>query len=148
MVKRGAGTTTKTIAIALSALALPAALAAGEAKKPKAPRLDLKLSNATVFSYTSVAPMAQLVGGDDLEEFYCPAVEWDWGDGTRSRHESDCPPFEPGFAIDRHYAERHEYRQAGTYLIRVTLSRVDRPVAISTTLLTVVPGVRRAGFEE
>lgn len=40
-----------------------------------------------------VALTAEIVGPED-ERFYCPAVEWVKPDGTTSREESDCPPFQ------------------------------------------------------
>jgi hypothetical protein len=88
-------------------------------------------------SPVNVVLMAELVGGDELEEFYCPGLEWDWGDGARSAHEADCPPFEPGTTLERLFSARHAYRQPGEYELRVTLVRADRRVAVAATHVTV-----------
>ena len=45
---------------------------------------------------------AELTGGaNDFEEFYCGAVEWEWGDGTKSESSSDCAPYEAGQVGDQ-----------------------------------------------
>ena len=51
---------------------------------------------------------AELVGGaDDFEEYYCPTIEWEWGDGTTSESNVDCAPYEAGkSAIRRRYTSR------------------------------------------
>ena len=44
-----------------------------------------------------VVASADLNGGaNDFEEFYCPAIEWDWGDDTKSTTSADCDPYEAG----------------------------------------------------
>jgi len=83
------------------------------------------------------ADSAPLVGGQDLEEFYCVGLEWDWGDGTKSYRESDCVPFEPGASVDRLFSARHVYLAAGSYQVRVRLRRSDRDVARAQTSVQV-----------
>ena len=34
------------------------------------------------------------IKGPETEEWYCPTVTWEFPDGTKSSHESDCVPFE------------------------------------------------------
>src|SRR5262245_10396286 len=47
--------------------------------KGKRPRLDLRATpRFTSVSPSQVLVVAQLVGGDEIEEFYCPGLEWDW----------------------------------------------------------------------
>ena len=84
-----------------------------------------------------VLVVAELNGGDDLEEFYCPGLEWDWGDGERSRHEADCPPFEPGASLERRFSARHVFRQAGEYDVQLRLQRADRSLATATIRVSV-----------
>jgi hypothetical protein len=67
---------------------------AGDGGKPKKPQLDLRATPRIAFSPVEILITAQLKGGAELEDFYCPGLEWDWGDGTRSAHESDCAPYE------------------------------------------------------
>ena len=81
------------------ALAVPAM--SGDGRGVKKPRLDLRASPRMALMPVDVLVVAELVGGDAIEDFYCPAIEWDWGDGARSAHESDCPPFQPGMEMAR-----------------------------------------------
>ncbi len=103
--------------------------AAGQAQKP---RLDLRATPRSAFPPASVLVAAQLKGGEDLEDFYCPGLEWDWGDGSRSVHEADCPPFDAGVSLERFFSARHAYRQSGGYTVRLTLRRADRVVAAAS----------------
>ena len=94
------------------------------------------------FSPVIVLFTAELTGGDDVEELHCPELEWDWDDGGKSVHESDCPPFEPGKTqIERRFTAEHEFKTAGTYNVRMTMRKADRRLAESTVRVTV-----RAGF--
>ena len=59
------------------------------------PKLTLKAQPVISMSPSKVTLRAELVGGaNDYEEFYCPTVEWDWGDGTQSESTADCEPYE------------------------------------------------------
>jgi hypothetical protein len=127
--------------VSLLLVALAAAATAGEGRNAKKPRLDLRASPRLALTPVDVIAVAELVGGDEIEDFYCPAVEWDWGDGARSAHEGDCPPFEPGMAMDRRHSARHAYRRPGEYSVRVTLRRVGRALAAATTLVTIRGGL-------
>ena len=89
------------------------------------------------FPPVSVLLMAELVGGDEQEDYYCPGLEWEWGDGTKSARESDCEPFAPGTALERRFSERHAYRAPGNYSIRLTLRRASRAVAVATVAVLV-----------
>ena len=42
--------------------------------------------------------------------------------------EGDCDPWEEGTEIDRRYMGRHEYRRAGRYRIRITLSKAGKKI--------------------
>ena len=110
---------------------------AGDGGKPKKPQLDLRASPRVAFSPVEILITGQLKGGDDLEEFYCPGLEWDWGDGTRSAYESDCAPFESGAALERFFSGRHAYHSAGDYNVRLTLRRASRTVAVASIAITV-----------
>lgn len=120
----------------LLAVALAAPVAAGT-RGGKKPRLDLRASPRMSLMAANVLVVAELVGGDEIEEFHCPAVEWEWGDGGRSAQESDCPPFEPGMSMARRHTASHAYRQQGEYNIRVTLRRAGRSLAAATTSVTI-----------
>lgn len=131
----------------LSALiALAAPLHGGP--EPARPRLDLRVTPRVAFSPANVLVTAELVGGEEHEDFYCPALEWDWGDGARSAHEADCPPFEPGVELDRRFTAEHGYRSAGTYTVKLTMRRASRRLAVATATVNVRPGFRDASFME
>jgi hypothetical protein len=118
-------------------LALAAPGQPGETKSRK-PRLDLRATPRLAATIPSrVLVVAQLVGGDETEEFYCPGLEWDWGDGARSAYESDCPPFEPGMELVRRFSATHAYRQPGEYEVRITLRRADRSLAAARASVSV-----------
>src|SRR5437762_2363109 len=55
------------------------------------------------------------------EDYYCPKVEWEWDDGTKSTEESDCAPFEQAAAADheRTWSHTREYWDAGQHLVTV-----------------------------
>ena len=110
-------------------------------KKGKKPGLHLRATPRFSFSPARILFTAELKGGDDVEELYCPEVEWEWGDGGRSITEGDCDPWEPGMAIERRFTGRHESRRAGTYRIRVTLSRSGDKIISQSMTVTVRPGV-------
>jgi hypothetical protein len=105
--------------------------ASGEAGLKK-PRLDIRATPRLGLAPARVLATAELVGGEAAEEFYCPLLEWDWDDGTRSVRESDCPPFEPGATLERHFTADHVYRRSGNYSVRVTLRRASRSVAAAS----------------
>jgi hypothetical protein len=113
------------------------------ADKPRAkkPRLDLRASPRMAFSPVNVLLTAELSGGDDIEDFHCPEVEWDWDDGGKSVHEADCTPLEGGAEIERRFTAHHAYRRAGTYNVKMTMRRANRPLAVANTVVNVRPGL-------
>jgi hypothetical protein len=105
--------------------------------KPAKPRFDLRASPPMAFSPARVLLVGELRGGDDLEEYYCPGIEWEWGDGDRSVQESDCPPFAAGVELPRRFTASHAYLSPGRYQVKLTLRRADRSVAVATTPILV-----------
>ena len=92
------------------------------------------------FLASDVLVAVQLVGGDEHEDFYCPEVEWEFGDGSRSSHQADCEAFTSGMALERRFTSSHAYRRPGEYEVRVTLRRSNRPLAVATTRVRVYFG--------
>jgi hypothetical protein len=130
--------------LAVLAASLAAASSApSEELRTRKPRFDLRATPRMSFSPTTVFFTAELSGGDDVEEFYCPELEWDWGDGGKSIHESDCPPFELGVKIERRFTAEHDFRRAGQYNIRVAMRRTGRLVALASVRVLVRPGIGR-----
>jgi hypothetical protein len=121
------------------ALALPAAASADKLKKPS---LQVRAMPRFGFSPVNILVVAELVGGEDSEEFYCPEVVWEWDDGGKSVQEPDCEPYDASnTAIERRFTAEHEYKQAGSYRIRATLKRTGRAIASQSVRVTVRPGL-------
>ena len=78
----------------------------------KRPKITLKATPMISMAPSRVVLTAELLGGpNDLEEYYCPTVEWEWGDGTRSEATSDCEPYQPGKTeIKRRFTVEHAFR--------------------------------------
>ena len=127
----------------IAAALLVAWAGAGQADEPKGkkPKLDLRANPRMAFSPVNVFFTAEFMGGDDLEEYHCPEIEWDWDDGGKSVQESDCQPFTPGTKIERRFTANHAYRQAGTYNVKITMRRAERPLAVASATVTVRPGL-------
>jgi len=104
------------------------------------PRLDLRAMPRIALSPVEVFAVAELVGGAELEDYYCPGLEWDWDDGARSGHEADCAPFEPGVELDRRFTAYHVYRAPGEYTIRLTMRRASRTVTVASVRVVVHAG--------
>lgn len=122
-------------------LLLTAASTGAGGIKLRKPRLDVRATPRVAFSPAYVVLTAELVGGDEVEDYYCPGLEWNWGDGARSVRESDCPPYEPGRELERRFSAEHGYRRAGDYEITVTLRRANRSVAVASARVNVRPGL-------
>jgi hypothetical protein len=115
-------------------------------EQDKRPKITLRAQPTISMSPSRVVLTAELLGGaDDFEEYYCPSVEWQWGDGTSSEVSSDCEPYEPGKSqIKRRFTVEHLFR-AGTYRIVFHLKRHDKAVASATASIQVRPGLRDNG---
>jgi hypothetical protein len=126
----------RALLVGLAVAAAQSASAGGAAR----PRLDLRATPRIALFPVEVFVTAELVGGEDLEDFHCPGLEWDWGDGSRSAHEADCEPFGPGTVVDRRYGAHHVYRGPGEYDIRLSLRRAGRLVSATSTRVLVQSG--------
>jgi hypothetical protein len=110
----------------------------------KKPSLSLKVTPPIAFSPAKVRVVAEVRGGaDDYQEYYCPTVEWDWGDGTVSENTEDCNPYEAGKStIRRRFSTEHTYRMSGNYKVFFRLKRKDKIVAATSSSIQVRPGLR------
>jgi hypothetical protein len=104
------------------------------------PELHLRATPRMAFSPATILFTAELKGGDDVEELYCPEVEWEWGDGGKSVAEGDCDPWEPGTEITRRYTGRHVFQYGGRYRVRVTLSRAGKRIMRRSITISVRRG--------
>jgi len=110
----------------------------------KKPSLSLKATPPIAFSPARVRAVAEIRGGpDDYEEFYCPTIEWEWGDGTSSENASDCNPYEAGkSSIKRRFSAEHIYRLPGNFRVMFRIKRKDKILATTSTNVQIRPGVR------
>jgi hypothetical protein len=132
----------KLAVLVVLALAVPALAGADEhAKKEKRPGLELRATPRFAFSPADIFFTAELKGGDDVEELYCPEIEWEWGDGGKSDQEADCDPWAAGMKIQRRYSAHHTYPYAGVYRVKVTLRRTGKTLLTQSLSLTVRPGI-------
>lgn len=116
----------------------------GKDEDVKRASLVIKASPVVAFSPARIVASAELRGGSDNdEELYCPELEWDWDDGTRSSAEQDCEPFEPGKStISRRWTSTHTYTTAGNYRVMLRLKRGNKSVLAGNTTVQIKPGVR------
>jgi hypothetical protein len=113
-----------------------------DAADPK-PKISLKATPVIAMAPARVVLTAELTGGaNDYEEFYCSAVEWEWGDGTKSESSSDCAPYEAGKSeIKRRFTVEHVFRM-GVYRVMFHLKRHDKMVGSAMIQIQVRPGLR------
>ncbi len=136
-----------SIAGRLSALACGAlisvavASAAGDKTRPS---VSVKANPSTGFAPTRVVMTAELKGGaNDYAEFYCPAVEWRWGDDTRSESRMDCDPYEPGKSeIRRRYVFDRVFQTPGEFRVEFRMKQKDKTVGQGSTVVRIRPGLR------
>lgn len=139
------------VACVLTAVAIVSADAGltNDANDDKKPKISLRASPAMAFTPARVVLTAEIKGGpNDYEAFYCAAVEWIWGDGTRSESKNDCDPYEPGKSeIKRRYATEHVYLVPDNFRVEFWLKQKDKRVAGGRTTVAVRPGLRDGGFD-
>ena len=134
----------QALVLAISAILLiPSNALQAREQGNKKPSLSLKASPAVSFAPARVVVVAELKGGaDDLEEFYCPTVEWEWGDETTSTAEADCDPYSAGKSeIKRRYTIEHRFKNPGGFKIIMRLKRGTKVIATANTLVQVKAGL-------
>jgi hypothetical protein len=107
------------------------------------PSLSLRVTPPVGFSPLRVRVAVDVRGGaEDAEEFYCPSIEWDWGDDLKSESSADCDPFEAGVSsIQRRYSAEHTFRESGSFTVRFRMKQGSRVVASASTNVQVRPGL-------
>lgn len=133
------------VSIAL-ALAFPGSTQ--DKDKAAKPKLTVKVSPAMGGTApVRVVASADLTGGaPDGEELYCPAVEWDFGDDTKSTASADCDPYEAGKSeIKRRFTAEHSYPNGGTFRIQVRLKKKNKVIVSGSTSVQIRPGIHEGG---
>jgi hypothetical protein len=125
-------------------LALVAGGPVGAQRGEGKPSLSLRATPPAGFSPLRVRVVVDVRGGaDDYAEFYCPSIEWDWGDGTISESSEDCDPYEAGkTSIKRRFSAEHVFRSSGLYQVYFRLKQRDRTIATANSNVQVRAGVR------
>jgi hypothetical protein len=97
--------------------------------------MNMKATPASGNVPVRVFVTAELKGGDDdFEEYYCPTVEWSWGDGTLSSSTADCEPYEVGKSqIRRRFSADHVYKRPGSVRLTLRLKKKDKVVGSVST---------------
>lgn len=126
---------------------MTAADAAGDDKKK--PKVQVRATPQAGFSPLRVVLSAELKGGDnDHPDYYCPTVEWVWGDDTRAESSEDCEPYEAGKSeIKRRYTVTRVFNTFGEYKVEFRVRQKDKVVASGSTTVRVQPGLRDGGGE-
>jgi hypothetical protein len=134
--------------LAFSALfVVPSAALQAREQGNKKPSLSLKASPAVSFAPARVVLVAEVKNGaNDNEEFYCPTVEWEWGDLTTSVAEADCNPYEAGKSeIKRRYTIQHQFKNPGAFRVVLRLKKGDKVIAMANTQVQVRAGLGQFG---
>jgi hypothetical protein len=133
--------------MALSIVTALALAGSGVDDKDKRPKISVKVNPAMGTNPVRVVATADLNGGaDDYEEFYCPSIEWDWGDDTKSTNAADCDPYEAGKSqIKRRFTADHTYRQAGDFRIQFRMKKKGKTTGASASV-KVRPGIYDGGL--
>jgi hypothetical protein len=115
---------------------------AGKEQEPKRPKMTLRAQPQVSIAPARVTLTVEVSGGaDDFEEYYCPSVEWEWGDDTSSESSSDCEPYEAGKSqIKRRYTVQHQFQRPGSYKVYFHLKQKDRVLATASTTVQVQAG--------
>jgi hypothetical protein len=131
------------VILAVSAVLLVPSNALHAQQGSKKPSLSLKASPAVSFAPARIVLVAEVKGGaNDNEEFYCPTVEWEWGDLTQSVAEADCQPYEGGKSeIRRRYTVEHQFRNPGAFKVYLRLKKGSRVIAQANTQIQVRAGL-------
>jgi hypothetical protein len=86
-----------------------------EAQGKGRPKAELRVNPGLILPPARVVATLELTkGANDYQDYYCPKIEWEWGDGTRSESVEDCAPYEAGKSeIRRRFTEDHRYQHSG-----------------------------------
>lgn len=125
---------------AIAAAGAPVTASGDEDDKERKARLSLRASPPVAFSPARIVVTAELTGGADAE-LYCPEIEWEWGDDTRSEAKQNCEPYLEGEStLTRRWTQSHTYTRAGRYQAYLRLKRGDKVLVAGSVKVDVRPG--------
>ena len=104
--------------LALAGTLICTPIASGDVWQGKGkPKAALRVNPTLIFVPQRIVATAELTeGADDYREYYCPRIEWEWGDDTTSESVEDCEPYQAGVSkIRRRYTADKTYRYTGVY---------------------------------
>ena len=135
-------------AVSAAACAVFLAVGVSAADNKAKPSLSLKASPLSGFAPTRVVLTAEVKGGNnDYADFYCPTVEWVWGDDTKAESKIDCDPYEPGKSeIKRRYVFDRVFQSPGNFRVEFRLKQKDKVVGSTSTTVNIRPGIRDGGL--
>jgi hypothetical protein len=136
------------VGLGFAVVGAPPSSAAPRAREDaEKPNLSLKATPIVSFSPSRVRFVAELRGGaNDFADYYCPDVEWEWGDDTMSETRSDCEPYEVGrSAIQRRFTATHTYSLPGSFRVVFKLKRNRKVITTATASVQVKPGMPYPG---
>jgi hypothetical protein len=136
---------TTAAALAVAALSVAASAQPADPKdQERRPKVALRAQPQVAVAPSRIVLTAELTGGaNDFEDYYCPTIEWDWGDDTKSESSFDCQPFEAGKSeIRRRFTIEHTFRRSGYYKVYFRMKRSGKPVGAASVNVTVRPGPR------
>lgn len=137
-----------SLAAVIALVLSPGAVGAQRDNGERKPSLSFRATPPVGFSPLRVRVVVDVRGGsDDYADFYCPTIEWDWGDGTVSENSEDCDPYEAGKStIRRRFSAEHVFRQQGTFQVFFRLKQKNKTIAASSGNIQVRAGLRD-GFD-
>lgn len=126
----------------IAALTLAAVSTLGAQGRNDRPKVALRAQPSVAVAPARIVLTAELQGGaDDFEEYYCPTIEWDWGDDTISESNTDCEPYVAGKSqIRRRYTVEHTFRRDGAYKVFFHMKRRDKILGSASVLIQLQPG--------
>lgn len=135
----------RRLSLALCVFALSTVTGASDTKKPT---VSLRATPSQGISPLRVVLTAVVQGGpDDYQDFYCPNVEWDWDDGTKSESKSDCEPYEAGkseikrsYTVDHRFETPYDFKE---YRVQFRLKQKNKTVGSASASIRVQPGIGR-----
>ncbi len=99
------------------------------------------IKHRPLIAYAPVNIMFTLYLDGDPEEMYCPGLEWEFGDGSKSGQESDCEPYSPEVEVQTRHTAQHAYGCGGEYNVKVRGSKGGKTLFVAATVVTVNVGL-------